>query len=642
MCGIAGCFDSVQNEPSFDRAVLQDMSDAIVHRGPDDEGHYVAPNSRLGFAFRRLSIIDTSMAGHQPMTTPDGRYTIVFNGEIYNHRELRKTLEQRGCAYRSNTDSETLLYGLAEFGQDFVAQLRGMFAIAFYDAHKHELLLVRDRIGIKPLYYTQVGSSLIFGSEIKSILCHPHVSPSLNECEMVRYLSFSMTGHSTMFKGIHKLRPGHMLTITNDGNIRQKRYWHPWHSRLQVDSSTVWSSNQVEQTIMQHLRSAVSDRMMSDVPFGVFLSGGIDSSLNVALMSELIDRPVDSYSVGYSDLEKYNEMEYARKVATLFGTNHREILIDEQDAVQVMENLVWHEDEPNGDPVCIPLHYVSKLTRDSGTTVVQVGEGSDEQFVGYPWMFRELKFKQGLRSMYMHLPGTARKLLYNSAAPLFKSMNQFVALEYLRRASYSDPWYWGGATDVPIPLLERLVNTDTAVECARSFPAQLHDEISSEADDTARIEAFELMHRLPELLLMRVDKITMSQSLEARVPFLDHRLVEYTMSIPQSVKVPNFDSTKVLLKNASKTLLPDEIIHRRKQGFAAPVDEWFRSSLKSYARDILLSSPIIAEHFHTPTIASILNKHADGKLRAGKTIFSLIQLAQWHNAFFNRANNRRA
>jgi asparagine synthase (glutamine-hydrolysing) len=642
MCGIAGIIDYAAHNPSFDAALLKRMSDIIAHRGPDDDGHWISPNRKAGFTFRRLAIIDLSRNGHQPMSTPDGRFTIVFNGEIYNHRALRTELEAKGYQYRSNSDTETILYGFAEWGEAVLQKMVGMWGLAIWDDQRQELFCARDRIGIKPLYYTLQGGRFVFASEIKAILQHPQISAAMNMDEVANYLAFSMTGANTMFEGIHKLAPGHFLRLRRDGAMSIEEYWNPLDVAQNLGSYAL-SEEETQHEIMRLLRQAVSDRMMSDVPFGAFLSGGIDSSTNVALMAELMTRPVDTFTVGFKDLEQYNELEYARRVAGIFKTNHHEIVIDHHDIPAVMERLIWHEDEPNGDPTCIPLHYVSELTRKSGTIVVQVGEGSDEQFAGYGWLHRDVKFYHSYWRAFSALPQFARTAAYRLAAPPMLVRRQFLALDYLRRGAENNELYWGGAVDFTPTHLQHYLSPQFKHLCGvpAQLPSSIHAEIlgkKPDADYMQRIVYMELRHRLAELLLMRVDKVTMAHGLEARVPFLDHRLVEFSMTIPEKMKIPRYASeggeTKHLLKKAVEKLLPHDIIYRKKQGFVAPVGEWFKKPLRGFAEDALLHSSLAKTGLLNPdALKSLLNAHSSGMYAYGKSVYSLVNLALWHKRF---------
>ncbi len=638
MCGIAGIVEYAANEPQINEKILKDMSDVIVHRGPDSDGEWISSDRRCGFTFRRLSIIDLTEAGNQPMLSPDGRFSIVFNGEIYNHAELRQDLEARGYKYRSGTDTETILYGYMEYGKEVLRKMNGMWGFAIWDDEKKELFCSRDRIGIKPFYYINRNGRFIFGSEIKSILEHPSISPEINFEELPNYLNWGMTSNlGSLFDGVKKLPAGGSLTLKKNGEIEIERYWSPFDGKI---FNAEPSEKEVHTKLLELLRTSIKDRMMSEVPFGVFLSGGVDSSLNVALMSELMDRPVDTYSVGFRELEKYNELGYARKVADLFKTNHREILIDDKDAFGILEKLPWNEDEPNGDPVCIPLYFLSKLTRESGTIVVQVGEGSDEQFCGYQWMLRDYNFYRSYWKLYSSLPGFLKKALYKSVKPIFTGMHQFLALEYLRRASYDNQLYWGGVSMIPQTQADYLL-TDKYKKHINN-PAlhadKLHREalnFKSDADYLQRIEYVELQQRLAEILLMRVDKIGMAHSIEARVPFLDHRIVEYTMSLPAEIKVPDRKSTKIILKKAVESILPNEIIYRKKQGFWAPVNEWLRNQWKDYAYDEIINSHFVKEKiFDKDYIDRLFSVHTSGKSSQGVQLFAILMLALWHKRFF--------
>lgn len=642
MCGITGIVQFESSEYQINQKILKPMTDVITHRGPDSDGIWISPNADAGFGFRRLAIIDLSDAGNQPMTTQDGRFTIVFNGEIYNHNDIRQDLLARGYKYNSQTDTETILYGFQEFGIEILNKMVGMWGIAIWDNLNKELFLARDRIGIKPLYYYYQNNHLIFGSEIKSILKHPIVKRELNLDELPNYLNFGMSSrNSSLFKNINKLPAGHFIKV-NKKNFVQKRYWSPIKENMVY---TTMNDKEIQEHILILLRQAIKDRMMSDVPFGVFLSGGIDSSVNVALMAELMDRPIDTYTVGFKELEKYNELEYARKISNLFKTNHHEILIDQDDALPILEQLAWHEDEPNADPVCIPLYFLSKLTRESGTTVIQVGEGSDEQFIGYPWMLRDYKFFQSYWKYYNFLPDSIKKSCYFISSPFFKLFNQNQALDYLRRASYNEELYWSGASIFPPVLLEKLFsNNKRQLSIIPAIYAKsLHNEIlskSNNADYLQRILYVELQNRLAEILLMRVDKIGMAHSLEARVPFLDHRFVEFTMSIPPNKKVPEPNTTKYILKKAINGIIPDEIIYRKKQGFWAPVNEWLRNDWYNFALDKVIQSDLMKQDiFNTKYIKKLFLSHHSGKANNGLAIFTLLMLSLWYEKFFENSNN---
>ncbi len=638
MCGIAGIFEMQTQAGGVAEDTLLRMSSAIHHRGPDDEGIWISPNRRLGLAFRRLSIIDLSAAGHQPMTTADGRFTIVFNGEVYNHLEIRRELEQRGIQFRGRSDTESILYGFREFGPQLLERLRGMWAIAIWDDHKQELFCARDRTGIKPLYFSLDKGRFLFASEIKAILQHPAVSAHMDERQAVNFLALSMSDRDdTLFKGIKKLRPGHCMTLGADGKVNTRAWWTPFNNNTALKRDI--DAQEAQDEIMRLLRAAVTDRMVSDVPFGVFLSGGVDSSTNVALMAELMTQPVDTFTVGYRELQQYNELKYARRVAELFKASYHEVLIGHEEALESLDAITLHEDEPNGDPVCIPLYHVSQLTRRAGTTVIQVGEGSDEQFAGYEWMLRDIRFIEGPFKQFRLLPPFVRQMIYRGLRPLFNMRGQYLALDYLRRAAGNDHPYWGGGVDLTPSHLRRLLPRGKFD--LLSAPSDLVNGIHSDglkqnpdADILQQILFYELSHRLPEMLLMRVDKMTMAHSLEARVPFLDHRLVEFSMSLPARLKTPDNRQAKMLLKRAVEPILPRDIIYRKKQGFAAPIDEWMRGPLNPVVDKTLLNGSLMKTGLlDRNKIQAFVAAHRAGKIRAGKSLYALLKLALWHEKF---------
>lgn len=633
MCGITGIVD-FNNSNSISESVIKKMTDIITHRGPDSDGSWISPSGFCGLGFRRLSIIDLSHNGDQPMHF--NNLHIVFNGEIYNHKDIRSDLESK-YQYKSNTDTESILYGFNEYDEEVFNKMIGMWGIGVWDEEKKKLILCRDRIGVKPLYYYFKDNVLIFGSEIKSILEHPKVSKELNINEIPNYLNYGMSSkNATLFKNIYKIPSGYKLEYQKGKEPVLTRYWSPFEKKYEYNSSV-----EIQNVILSKLRDAIKIRMMSDVPFGVFLSGGIDSSLNVALMYELMDRPIDTFTVGFKELEKFNELKYATQISKLFKTNHHEILIDHEDANLILDELPWYEDEPNADPVCIPLYYLSKLTKDSGTTVIQVGEGSDEQFVGYKWMMRDFKFVNSYWKYYKSLPNFSKKLVYGSFRRLLDNSNNHLISDILRRATYNEEFTWSGTSIYSPTHLRYMLSDDykSISDIPAKYGQSLHDEayqLKSDASYLERLLFVELNQRLAEILLMRVDKIGMAHSLEARVPFLDHRLVEYTISIPHKFKVPNYNEPKYLLKKAVEGILPNEIIYRKKQGFAAPVDNWFRGVWYDYAKDKFKNSNFMSLNILNKDF--VLNKleiHKHGK-NLGQELYSVLNLILWYDRFFSK------
>jgi asparagine synthase (glutamine-hydrolysing) len=635
MCGIGGVYDyGYASRPEINPDLLTRMSDAIVHRGPDDAGYHISRNGACGLTFRRLAIVDLSPAGHQPMTTLDSRYTLVFNGEIYNHLDIRKELEEKGYSYRSHSDTETILYAYQEWGESCLAKFLGMFAIAIWDEEKQELFCARDRIGIKPFYYATPNGRFIWASEIKAILQHPAMHARLNEDSLPHYLSLMMPpAPDTMFEGIYKLEAGHSLRVDASGKITKKAWWSLLNAGEPLKDIT---EEEAIEEIRRLLRRSIKDRMMSDVPFGVFLSGGIDSSLNVALMAELMDRPVQTFSVGFKELEKYNEMKYARGIAARYGTDHHEVLIDAGDAEAVISNLAYHEDEPNGDPVCIPLHFVSKLARESGTIVVQVGEGSDEEFAGYPWLVRDIKLYDRLwRPLGKVSPKIMRRAAYLATSPLVKNP---LIREYMRRFSHGEELFWGGALAFTEEHKRKLINHYEKSASSYGFAKEWHKEVRAAypgSQYTRRMMYLEFKQRLPELLLMRVDKIGMANSIEARVPFLDHRIVEFAFRLPARIKLgPNY-VPKYILKKAAEGILPNEYIYRKKMGFAAPVNEWIKKDLRLFVEDHLFQSELLKSHMDMGYIRRLFLEHTNGTRNNGQLLWSLLNLTLWEEQFLS-------
>jgi asparagine synthase (glutamine-hydrolysing) len=620
MCGIAGIFKFRESSFEITEPLLVRMRDTMAHRGPDGAGVWISPDRRVGLAHRRLSIIDLSEAGAQPMPAPDGNLWITYNGEIYNHMQLRAELEKEGYRYRSRTDTESILYAYDRWGLDCAHHLDGMFAFGLWDAKKRRLCLFRDRIGVKPLYYTFVEGQILFASEIKALLAHPAVPRDVEPAAMYHFLTlYAAPAPLTMFKGIFKLPAGHRLIVEEGKVPHVERYWDAVVPRQRfLEDFRNSGEKQVEDfcilSIRQMLETAIEKRMMSDVPFGVFLSGGIDSSTNVALMAKHMNRPVDTFTVAFKGHPRHDETEHARLVARTFGANHHEVFIGEQDLRDYLPQLIHHQDEPIADPVCVPLYYVSKLARDNGTIVVQVGEGSDEQFCGYRWsLFFDRLYHGGWRKFSL-LPFPMRRAAAwaaKGAASWWPSWKTSFAAELAERSAGGQELFWGGAiayletvkqryaprkrfsSNGSIPMFEGLY--DSGGGMALHTSAVVRDLLAPmragkpEADFTERMIYLELKHRLPELLLMRVDKITMSTSVEARVPFLDYRLVEFSMNIPAELKMKG-DVTKHILKKAVEGLIPGGIIHRPKQGFGAPVQEWMDSHLGRDIRDAFRST----------------------------------------------------
>jgi asparagine synthase (glutamine-hydrolysing) len=594
MCGINGTL-AVDDSYRVDPALLARMRDTLAHRGPDGAESWVSDDGRVGLAFRRLAIIDLSETAMQPMPNEDGAIRVVFNGEIYNHLEIRKELKELGHQFRTDhSDTEVIVHGFEEWGIDVLQRLRGMFAIGVWDQRERTLWLARDRIGIKPLYWTMHHGHLNFASEIKALLQDPQQARGVDEESLYHYLSFLTTpAPQTLFSGIRKIAGGTWLRVSANGEVREQRYWDVWDG---VEPLTSTSEEEMAERILDELRTSVKLRKLSDVPVGVFLSGGIDSSTNAALFSEGEGEPIKTFSIGYEgDYDTYkNEFGYARQMAELVGADHHERRLTIDDALDFIPEMVRLQDEPIADPVCIPVYFVSKLARDNGVVVAQVGEGSDELFWGYPsWKtllnlqrYDDLPVPRALKSAGVALAGALGK-------------GQRREVEYLRRGAAGLPIFWSGAESFTeaqkqgllSPRLRRELDGLTSWDALAPIRKRFDDR-AWEKSHLHWMSYVDLNLRLPELLLMRVDKMSMGVSLEGRVPFLDHEFVELAMSIPEKSKT-NGGTLKHILKKAVRGVIPDELIDRPKQGFGVPVYEWFfdrlgdeaRRELDSFTRD---------------------------------------------------------
>jgi asparagine synthase (glutamine-hydrolysing) len=648
MCGICGVYEYGVTNPSVSDALVARMRDTMIHRGPDDSGVYVNRDRRIGLGNRRLAIVDLSPAGRNPMPNEDLSVWITFNGEIYNHESLRPGLEQKGHVYRSRADTETIIHLYEERGMDFVDELEGDFAIALWDESSRRLVLARDRIGVKPLYYAQTGGRLIFASEIKAILEHPSISRDVDEEALYHYLTFMTTpAPQTLFAGIQKLPAGCILSCDSRGEIKINRYWDALPKQL--DASLAKDEIAITAELRRLLKDSIAKRMMSDVPFGVFLSGGVDSTANVALMSELMDQPVRTFTVGFRDNPAHNELEEARFVAREYGTDHHEILITENELRDFLPELVFHQDEPIADPVCVPLYYVSKLARETGTKVIQVGEGSDELFCGYRDYASYLELYNLVWRHVVRMPGAIRSAIGGTGQFFCKSFilrmlpkGRKMLPDLFRRIAAGEPLFWSGTFIFDEVNKRRLLTSDTQSRLGMSGanPFSSYSVVRSDldrlfastrdADQLLQMIYQELKLRLPELLLMRVDKMTMATSVEARVPYLDHKLVEFAMSIPSSLKYRNGE-TKQILKRALEGVIPDRVLKREKKGFGVPIDEWLRGPFGNFVEDSLLNSSLRRRAlFDYEYVKKLLRDHRAGQANYAFFLWSLLNLSLWY------------
>jgi asparagine synthase (glutamine-hydrolysing) len=641
MCGICGVWEYGAAEGNVEASLLDRMRDEMTHRGPDDAGHLVFDQKRGGFGFRRLSIVDLSSAGHQPMHGCNDSHWIVFNGEIYNHLELRAGLEARGHRYASKTDSETIIHLYEERGLDVFNEIEGDFAIAIWDGAHEELVLARDRIGVKPLYYFHKDGRFIFASEIKAILQHPAVTPEVEEEMLYHYLTFLTTpAPNTLFKNIHKLPAGHLLVVNRRGDVTINQYWDALPSSEPIGTSAA----EQQKEILSLLRASIKKRMMADVPFGVFLSGGVDSSANVALMSELMSKPVRTFTVGFENNSELNELDSARIISKRFRTDHHEIIIGQDDMENFLSDLVYHQDEPIADPVCIPLYYVARLARESETIVVQVGEGSDEIFAGYDWFGKYVQIYDRFWEKAQIVPRVARRAVSALAMPVAeKAFNKRIAVDLIRRLGAGEALFWGGTVVYDESLKPRVLSKElrkraNGVSSYSMVKGHLERFIAArpKTDFAQQMSYLELKVRLPELLLMRVDKMTMASSVEARVPFLDHHLVEYAMGIPVEQKIQR-GSGKAILKRALEQVLPREVLYSPKRGFGAPIREWFKGPRGEQLFERLMNSSLRKRNFFDYSfIGRLADEHRREVTDWSFHLWCLLNLSLWYEQWIDR------
>ena len=639
MCGICGVLNLGPSADAVDTTTLRAMADSLQHRGPDSDGFYISPDRRVGLGFRRLSIVDLA-TGDQPMSNEDGSIWLVYNGEVYNHAAHRPSLEARGHRFRSRCDAEVILHLYEEFGADCVHHLRGMFAFAIWDNRKRQLLLARDRIGVKPLYHAMVGGeNLVFGSEIKALFNHPALQPRLSETALSLYLTFAaVPAPRTLFEGVEKLPPGHRLIVdATTGERRLERYWQPLPDPAERGAKR--DPEEYVERLEQLVRESIGLRMMSDVPYGAFLSGGVDSSLNVALMAELADRPVSTFSVAIEGDAASDELDLARAVARRFGTQHHEVVIGEQDFIDYMPELAWHQDEPLADPVCVPLHALSEEARRSGTRVIQVGEGSDELFSGYTSYAFFTDFHRRVWQPYQHVPLALRR----AAAAVAERVLSLDRADVVARAANTDELFWGGAVPFYDSYKRRLLTADFDGDARRAV-AGLYADVDAAIPDASQLDrmiGIELRQRLPELLLMRVDKVTMGSSLEARVPYLDHKLVEFALAIPVNVKYRHGVTKWVLKRVAERVGLERELVYRSKRGFCGSATNMLSAGLLRHAEQQILSSEFARSRFDLGFVRRLFEEQRSARADHNYRIWTLWNLIAWHACWFEGARARR-
>lgn len=623
MCGIAGFISKTNDRPEGRAAKLDAMCRVIAYRGPDEQGTAVAGRAALGM--RRLSIIDLA-GGKQPIYNGDRSKMIVFNGEIYNYRELKKELESRGHAFRTNSDTETIIRAYDEFGSDCVNHLRGMFAFAIWDEREESLFVARDRVGKKPLFYavTQNGE-FVFGSELKVILEHGGVTRDIDYGAVDAYLTFGYVPEELcIFKSIKKLEPGHFL-IFKDGQVRTQRYWDFDFSKEKLTGS----EDEISRDLLEKLRDAVAIRLVSEVPLGAFLSGGVDSSAVVGLMSQVMDQPVKTFSIGFTE-DSFNELKYARIAADHFKTEHHEFILT-PDFVDVVDELICHFDEPFADSSALPTYMVSKMARDY-VTVVLSGDGGDELFAGYTRYVVDRE-----RSAFASLPGGIRSKLFR---PLSQALpHGAFGKNYLFNISLdAAARYIDSISHFNTPRKNALFSSETRSRMNGTFGRgeKLFGQVANAAKTDDPIESLLYLDSktyLPGDILTKVDRMSMAASLEARSPLLDHELIEYVTRIPSSMKLKERE-TKHIFKQAISGFVPKEILYREKQGFGVPIAEWINDRLKPrIIGDLSEQRTRERGYFDQKYIKVLVDEHGRGRRDHSHALWSLWMFELWHRRY---------
>jgi asparagine synthase (glutamine-hydrolysing) len=622
MCGIAGFVSRSGNGGGED--VLRRMNDVLSHRGPDAQGVFLEVDGSAGLAHRRLAVIDLSETGSQPMHNADGDHVIAYNGEIYNFKEIRNDLEGRGARFRGTSDTEVILAAYREWGSDCIRRFIGMFAFALWDRRGKTMLLARDRLGIKPLFYCRAGNLLLFGSELKALLCHPAISPEIDGAALQHYLQFQyVPAPLCILRHCRKLLPGHLGTLAADGTWKEEPYWRPEPFFHQPPPFR--SEEEAEEELDALIRSSVRYRMISDVPLGAFLSGGIDSSLVVAVMQSLSSRPVKTFTIRFEE-KGYDEGEHARRVAGHLNTEHHEKFCTREEALPLIRRLPDFYDEPFADSSAIPTMMVSEFCRQS-VTVSLSGDGGDELFCGYPrydWL--------RLAEKFAWLPSPLRR-----AASVFLRQLPFRGA---RRAG--TVFRYDGTMNVYLPMVgivekHRLpeivprVHEDSGLRFFQTF--REHGDLPAEK----RAMLCDLLTYLPDDILSKVDRASMSVGLEARVPLLDHRIVEFTGSLPLSWTFPGEDQKRIL-KRVLYRYVPRELMDRPKMGFGVPMEEWFRKEWEGIIREYLDGERVRRERFFLAGgVRSLVEEHLSGRRNHFHRLWALVMFGMWRERYLPNA-----
>ncbi len=624
MCGIAGFISNERIAPVGEREILLErMCKIITHRGPDEQGMIVKDAAALGM--RRLSIIDLK-TGQQPIFDCTGNLAIVFNGEIYNFLELKKDLEKRGHRFKTNSDTETIIHAFEEFGTDCLKRLRGMFAFAVYDFQNETLFIARDRVGKKPLFYSKTKyGNFVFGSELKSLIEHGEILREIDFSALDAYLTFGYVPEDfCIFKDVKKLAPGAFLIFEN-GEIKTENYWDFSYQ----ENSEIKSEVEYTEILREKLKEAVKVRLISEVPLGAFLSGGVDSSAVVGMMAQILETPVKTFSIGFNE-DSFNELKFARLAAKHFATEHHEFIVT-PDLVQIIDELVWHFDEPFADSSALPTFMVSKMAREF-VTVILSGDGGDELFAGYT-RYATDKRRGGLEK----LPRFVRTKILQKLGE--KLPHGAKGKNYIYNASL-------GSVERYIDSISHFGNLKKGELYAAGFLEKLNGDIGKGAEIYKQIAGSTLSNNsldrllyldsktyLPSDILTKVDRMTMANSLEARVPLLDHELIEFVQTIPAELKLKDFE-TKYIFKKSLENLVPKEILYREKQGFGVPINEWINLQLKERIHSDLLEKKTLERgYFEEKYIKVLLDEHAKNRRDHSHALWILWMLELWHRRF---------
>lgn len=634
MCGIAGIVN-FEGSP-VDRNILKRMTDTLCHRGPDEGGYFINSSvagigpkwkgivgpGNVGLGHRRLSIIDIS-SGHQPMASADGKIWIVFNGEIYNFKSLREDLQKKGHTFQTRSDTETIIYAYRQWGQDCVTRLRGMFAFAIWDEDKQQLFIARDRIGKKPLYYRWNGDQLLFGSELKAILAYPGVPRELNPQALYDYFCLLyIPAPKSIYKDIHKLPAAHTAVFRKGQLPYIRQYWD-----LRFDPDYSVSEDEWCEGIREKLKECVRIRLESEVPLGAFLSGGIDSSAVVATMSDLMDSSVKTSSIGFQD-QKFNELPYAQEMVKRYGTDHQEAIV-KADAVDVLDKLVWHYDEPFADSSAIPTYYVSKMTRER-VTVALSGDGGDENFAGYRryyFDFMENRLRGLFPSFLRQTAVAGLAAVYPKAdwlPQIFRAKTLLTNLTLSPMEGYFNSMSWFGREK------EKILSPELRRELKGYSPLEIFEHYGKAADTKdplARIQYVDVKTYLVEDILTKVDRASMANSLEVRVPLLDHEFMELAARIPSGMKLRGREG-KYLFKKALEPVVPHGILYRPKRGFSIPLKDWLRGDLKPVFEKAVFNSPV-ADYLDSSAVHALWKGHQSGVSDFAAELWSILFFAKW-------------